>query len=156
MSRCKRSCSNSFIFTGGIANCVFWDILLLTKLSSLLRLVKVDIFSLLRFSTQEVKNLLKVFAISIELSTFRSFSVTTLLRKSICFSIQPQLQLLNLHRNRRYFVIKLHTWFCLTYFLKTNIKFYCIYQYFMSINSFFNIISISRYIRPITVTRDPD
>jgi hypothetical protein len=38
----------------------------------------------------------------------------------ICFSIQPQLQLVNLHRNRRYFVIKLHTWFCLSYFLKTN------------------------------------
>jgi hypothetical protein len=51
----------------------------------------------------------------------------------ICFSIQPQLQLVNLHRNRRYFVIKLHTWFCLSYFLKTNIKFYCIYQYFMRI-----------------------
>jgi hypothetical protein len=31
----------------------------------------------------------------------------------ICFSIQPQLQLVNLHRNRRYFVIKLHSWFCL-------------------------------------------
>jgi hypothetical protein len=42
----------------------------------------------------------------------------------ICFSIQPQLQLVNLHRNRRYFVIKLHTWFCLSYFLKTNIKLY--------------------------------
>ena len=41
----------------------------------------------------------------------------------ICFSIQPQLQLVNLNRNRRYFVIKLHTWFCLSYFLKTNIKF---------------------------------
>jgi hypothetical protein len=41
----------------------------------------------------------------------------------ICFSIQPQLQLVNLHRNRRYFVIKLHKWFCLSYFLKTNIKF---------------------------------
>ena len=54
----------------------------------------------------------------------------------ICFSIQPQLQLVNLHRNRRYFVIKLYTWFCLSYFLKTNIKLYCIYQYFMSINSF--------------------
>ena len=53
----------------------------------------------------------------------------------ICFSIQPQLQLVNLHRNRRYFVIKLHTWFCLSYFLKTNITFYSIYQYFMSINS---------------------
>ena len=47
------------------------------------------------------------------------------------------LQLVNLHRNRRYLVIKLHTWFCLSYFLKTNIKFYCIYQYSMSINSFF-------------------
>ena len=30
------------------------------------------------------------------------------------------LQLVNLHRNRRYSVIKLHTWFCLSYFLKTN------------------------------------
>jgi hypothetical protein len=29
----------------------------------------------------------------------------------IGFSIQPQLQLVNLHRNLRYFVIKLHTWF---------------------------------------------
>ena len=66
------------------------------------------------------------------------------------------LQLVNLHRNRRYFVIKLHTWFSLLYFLKTNIKFYCIYQYFMSINSFFNTVSVSRYSRPITVTRDPD
>ena len=65
------------------------------------------------------------------------------------------LQLVNLHRNRRYFVIKLHTWFFLSYFLKTNIKCYCIYQYFMSINSFFNTVSVSRYSRPITVTRDP-
>jgi hypothetical protein len=32
------------------------------------------------------------------------------------------LQLVNLHRNWRYFVITLHTWFCLSYFLKTNIK----------------------------------
>jgi hypothetical protein len=47
------------------------------------------------------------------------------------------LQLVNLHRNRRYFVIKLHTWFCLLYFLKTNITFYCIYQYFMSYRQFF-------------------
>ena len=46
----------------------------------------------------------------------------------ICFSIQLQLQLVNLHRNRRYFVIKLHTWFCLSYFLKTNIKLYSIYH----------------------------
>ena len=30
------------------------------------------------------------------------------------------LQLVNLHRNRRYFVIKLHTWFCLSYFLKAK------------------------------------
>ena len=64
------------------------------------------------------------------------------------------LQLVNLHRNRRYFVIKLHTWFCLSYFLKTNIKLYCIYQYFMSINSFFNTVYVSRYSRPITVTRE--
>jgi hypothetical protein len=27
---------------------------------------------------------------------------------------------------------------------------------FMSINSFFNTVSVSRYSRPITVTRDPD
>jgi hypothetical protein len=74
----------------------------------------------------------------------------------IWFSIQPQLQLVNLNRNRRYFVIKLHAWFCLSYFLKANIKCYCIYQYFMSINSFFNTLSVSRYSRPITVTRDPD
>ena len=53
------------------------------------------------------------------------------------------LQLVNLHRNQRYFVIKLHTWFCLSYFLKTNIKFYSIYQHFMSINSFFNTICFS-------------
>ena len=57
------------------------------------------------------------------------------------------LQRVNLQRNRRYFVIKLHTWFCLSYFLKTNIKLYCIYQYFMSINSFFNTVSVSRYSR---------
>ena len=67
----------------------------------------------------------------------------------ICFSIQSQLQLVNLHRNRRYFVIKLHTWFCLSYFVKTNMKIYSIYQYFMSINSFFNTVSTSRYSRPI-------
>ena len=58
------------------------------------------------------------------------------------------------HGNRRYFVIKLHTWFCLSYFLKTNIKFYCIYQYVMSINSFVNTVSVSRYSRPITKSRD--
>ena len=60
------------------------------------------------------------------------------------------LQLVNVHRNRRYFVIKLHTWFSLSYFLKTNIKFYCINQILMSINSFFNTMSVSRYSRPIT------
>ena len=83
-------------------------------------------------------------------------SINSFFQHRICFSIQPQLQLVNLHRNRRYFVIKLHTWFCLSYFLKTNIKFYCIYQYFMSVISFFNTVSVSRYSRPITVTRDPD
>jgi hypothetical protein len=83
-------------------------------------------------------------------------SINSFFQHRICFSIQPQLQLINLHRNRRYFVIKLHTWFCLSYFLKTNINFYCIYQYFMSINSLFNTVSVSRYSRPITVTRDPD
>jgi hypothetical protein len=83
-------------------------------------------------------------------------SINSFFQHRICFSIQPQLQLINLHRNRRYFVIKLHTWFCLSYFLKTNTKCYCIYQYFMSINSLFNTVSVSRYSRPITVTRDPD
>ena len=72
----------------------------------------------------------------------------------ICFAIQPQLPLVNLHRNRRYFVIKLHTWFCQSYFLKTNITFYCIYQYFMSINSFFHTAYVSRYSRPITAFLD--
>ena len=66
----------------------------------------------------------------------------------ICFSIQLQLLLVNLHRNRRYFVIKLHTGFCLSYFLKTNIRFYCIYKFFMSINSLFNTVSVSRYSHP--------
>ena len=83
-------------------------------------------------------------------------SINSFFQHRICFSIQPQLQLVNLHRNRRYFVIKLHTWFCLSYFLKTNIQFYCIYPYFISINSFFNTVSVSRYSRPITVTHDPD
>ena len=83
-------------------------------------------------------------------------SINSFFQHRICFSIQPQLQLVNLHRNRRYFVIKLHTWFCLSYFLTTNIKCYCIYQYLMSINSFFNTVSVSRYSRPITVTCDPD
>ena len=52
----------------------------------------------------------------------------------ICFSIQPQLQLVNLYRNRRYFVIKLHTWFCLSYFLKTNIE---------NVIAFINILWVS-------------
>ena len=82
-------------------------------------------------------------------------SINNFFQHRICFSIQPQLQLVNLHRNRRYFVIKLHTWFCLSYFLKTNIRFYCIYKFFMSINSLFNTVSVSRYSHPITVTRDP-
>ena len=73
-----------------------------------------------------------------------------LFQHRICFSIQPQLPLVNLHRNRRYFVIKLHTWFCLSYFLKTNIKFYCIYQYFMSINNSFNTVFVSPYSLPIS------
>jgi hypothetical protein len=37
----------------------------LTKLYSLLKFLEVEIFSLLRLSIQEVKNMLKVFAISI-------------------------------------------------------------------------------------------
>jgi hypothetical protein len=40
----------------------------------------------------------------------------------ICFSIQPQLQLVNLHRNRRHFVIKLHTWFLSIIFLEDKYK----------------------------------
>ena len=86
-------------------------------------------------------------------SLFVSKIKNTSLKLPVC--VFP-LQLVNLHRNRRYLVIKLHTWFGLSYFLKTNIQFYCIYQYFMSINSFFNTVSVSRYSRPITVTRDPD
>ena len=97
---------------------------------------------------------LKTNKLLLHLSIFHEYQ--KFFQHRICFSIQPQLQLVNLHRNRRYFVIKLHTWFCLSYFLKTNITFYCIYQYFMSINSFFNTVSVSRYSRPITVTRDPD
>ena len=34
--------------------------------------------------------------------------------------------------------------------MKINIKLYCSYQYFMSINSFFNTLSLSLYSRPIT------
>ena len=41
-------------------------------------------------------------------------------------------------------------------FLKTSIQFYSIYQYVMSANSFFNIVSVSRCSRPITVTGDTD
>ena len=40
----------------------------------------------------------------------------------ICFSIQPQLQLVKLHSNRRYFVIKLHTWFLSIIFLEDKHK----------------------------------
>ena len=96
----------------------------------------------------------KVYNILLHLSIFYEYQ--QFFQHRISFSIQPQLQLVNLHRNRRYFVIKLHTWCCLSYFLKTSINFYCIYQYFMSINSFFNTVSVSRYNSPITVTRDPD
>jgi hypothetical protein len=97
---------------------------------------------------------LKTNKLLLHLSIFHEYQ--KFFQHRICFSIQPQLQLVNLHRNRRYFVIKLNTWFCLSYFLKTNITFYCIYQYFMSINSFFNTVSVSRYSRQITVTGDPD
>jgi hypothetical protein len=58
---------------------------------------------------------------------FFKFQVNNTLKLPV--GVSP-LQLVNLHRNRRYFVIKLHTWFCLSYFLKTSIAFYCIYQYF--------------------------
>jgi hypothetical protein len=71
-----------------------------------------------------------------------SGGINTLLKLPVGAS---PLQLVNLHRNRKYFVIKLDTWFCLSYFLKSNKTFYCIYQYFMSINSFFNTVSVSRY-----------
>jgi hypothetical protein len=37
------------------------------------------------------------------------------LQHRICFLIQLQLQLVNVYRNRRYFVIKLHTWFLCTF-----------------------------------------
>ena len=41
-------------------------------------------------------------------------------------------------------------------FLEDKHKIYSIYQYCMSINSFVNTVSVSRYSRPITVTRDRD
>ena len=68
----------------------------------------------------------------------RSLFVSKIKNTSIKFPVgdSPR-QLVNLHRNRRYFVIKLHTWFCLSYFLKTNMKLYCIYQYFMNIKKQF-------------------
>jgi hypothetical protein len=72
--------------------------------------------------------------ISLHLSIF--YEYRQFFQHRICFSIQPQLQLVNLHRNGWYFVITLHTWFCLSYFMKTNIKFYCIYQYFISITQY--------------------
>jgi hypothetical protein len=101
-----------------------------------------------------LKTFITLVKIVLHLSIFYEYQ--QFFQHRICFSIQPQLQLVNLHRNRKYFVIKLHIWFCLSYFLKTNIKLYCIYQYVMSINSFFNTVSVSRYSRPITVTREPD
>jgi hypothetical protein len=52
--------------------------------------------------------------IVLHLSIFYEFQ--QFFQHRICFSIQPQLQLVNLHRNQRYFVIKLHTWFCLSVF----------------------------------------
>ena len=105
-------------------------------------------------NTRPITCILDADRLNIEsLSEVFSHLLNTLLKLPV--GVSP-LQLVNLHRNRRYFVIKLHTWFCQSYFLKTNIKFYCTYQYFMSINSFFNTVCVSRYIRPITVTRDPD
>jgi hypothetical protein len=60
---------------------------------------------------------------------FDSYSVGVNTSLKLPVGVYP-LQLVNLHRNRRYFVIKLHTWFCLSYSLKTNIKCYCIYHKF--------------------------
>ena len=84
---------------------------------------------------------LKTNKLLLHLSIFHEYQ--QFFQHRICFSIQPQLQLVNLHRNRRYFVRKLHTWFCLSYFLKTNIRLYCIYQYFMSIKFFQHRICFS-------------
>jgi hypothetical protein len=102
-----------------------------------------------------------LFCLSYFLKTYIQFyciyqyfmSINSFFQHRICFWIQPQLQLVNIHRNQRYVVIKLHTWFCLSYFLKTSIQLYCIYQYFMSINSLFNAVSVSQYSRPSTVTQ---
>ena len=55
----------------------------------------------------------------------------------ICFWIQPQLQLVNLHRNRRYFVIKLHTWFCLI-FLEDKYKILLHLSIFYEYQQFFS------------------
>ena len=57
----------------------------------------------------------------------------------ICFSIQPQLQPVNLHRNRRYFVIKLHTWFCLSYFTLLHLSIFYEYQQFFQHSICFSI-----------------
>jgi hypothetical protein len=65
------------------------------------------------------------------------------------------LQLVNLHRNRRYFVIKLHTWFCLIIFLEDKHKILLHLSIFYEYQQFFQHLSVSRYSRPITVTRDP-
>ena len=97
-------------------------------------------------NTRPITCILDTDRLNIErLSEVFSHLLNTLLKLPV--GVSP-FQLVNLHRNRRYFVIKLHTWFCLLYFLKANIKFYCIYQYFMSMNSFFNnTVSVSRYSR---------
>jgi hypothetical protein len=59
------------------------------------------------------------------------------------------LQLINLHRNRRYFVIKLHTWFCFT-FLEDKHKILLHLSIFYEYQHFFNTVSVSWYSRPIT------
>jgi hypothetical protein len=65
------------------------------------------------------------------------------------------LQLVNLHRNRRYFVIKLHTWFCLSYFLRTNIKLYCIYQQFFQHHICFPITNETSHVTTHATHSDP-
>jgi hypothetical protein len=60
-------------------------------------------------------------------------------------NVRTSLRSAQFSRNQRYFVIKLHRWFYLSYFLKANIKLYCIYQYFMNINSFFNTVIWAMY-----------
>jgi hypothetical protein len=104
--------------------------------TKLIRIIAIFIFSF--FDTWYSKLHLSIF-----------YEYQQVFQHRICFSIQPQLQLVNLHRNRRYFVIKLHTWFCLSYFMKTNLNFIAFIN-ILWVSTVFSTPYVSRYSRPIT------